>query len=415
MKKILVLASVVTLATLGGCGGGAGSGSPDAPIGDVKVANITTGSTFSFDIGAVVGTKYYVTDRNNKSVDVIDIATMKLTQIIPTGANAFAGCSPTANCVGANNGKSGPDGLNAITGTNFIYVGDVNSVKVIDRTTNTVVKTITVGNTGFRADEGCYDADDHLFMISSPDADQPFATFINTDTQTVVAQVNWVDTNGQPAGGNEACAYDHGTHSFLVNNDNTVANPHGELEMIPASSITSLAAGSTVNVFSLAGVKRFPLGNCDPTGLDLGPGTDAIVECRQGDAKQPLTTLIVNRTTGAILATINAGGGDQVWYDARTNKYYVAASRWHTSGVNDLGGGCSATNPCDPKLFIIDAGSRQLVRSIPTGNNAHSVAVDRVTGQVFLPYSSATAPSGCPQCAQNSFVDGGVSIFQPGA
>jgi len=411
MRMILQCAVAAAVGFLGGCGGDAGSGSSDAPIGDVKVANVTTGSTYSFDIGTVLNGKYYVTDRNNKGLDVVDIATMKFSLITGAGANAFAGCTPTANCVGANNGKSGPDGLNAVG--NLLYVGDVNSVKVVNPATNSVVKTITVGSTGFRADEGCYDADDHVFMISSPDADQPFMTAINTDTQSVIGQVKWVDTNGQPAGGNEACAYDHATHSFLVNNDATVQNPRGELDVIPASDITGLAAGSTVNVFSLAGVMRYPLGTCDPTGLDLGPGTDAIVECRQGGKGEALTSLIVNRTNGAILATLPYGGGDQVWYDARTNKYYVAASRWHTSGVNDLGGGCSATNPCDPKLFIIDASSRQLVRSIPTGNNAHSVAVDPVTGEVFVPYSSATAPSGCPNCAQNSFPDGGISIFSP--
>jgi hypothetical protein len=408
MRTILACVVAAALGFLGGCGGGR-SGSPDAPVGDVKVANITTGSTFSFDISTVLNGKFFVTDRNNKAVDVVDIATMKVSLITGTGANAFAGCSPTANCVGANNGKSGPDGLNAVG--NLLFVGDVNSVKVVNPATNSVVKTIVVGNTGFRADEGCFDPDDHVFMISSPDADLPFMTAINTDTQTVIAQVNWVDTNGQPAGGNEACVYDPTTHSFLVNNDATVANPRGELEVIPASDITALAVGSTVNVFDLAGVKRFPLGTCDPTGLDLGPGTDAIVECRQGNKGEALTTLIVNRTNGAIVANIPFGGGDQVAFDARTNKYYVAASRWHTSGVNDLGGGCSAANPCDPKLFVIDASSRQLVRSIPTGNNAHSVAVDPVTGQVFVPYSSATAPSGCPNCAQNSFIDGGISIF----
>lgn len=411
MRTIEKCAAAVALGFLAGCGGGAGGGSPDAPVGDVKVASITTGSTYSFDIGTVFNGKYYVTDRNNKAVDVVDIATMKFSLITGSGANAFTGCNPTANCVGANNGKSGPDGLNVVG--NLLYVGDVNSVKVVNPATASVVKTITVGSTGFRADEGCYDPDDHVFMISSPDADQPFMTAINTDTQTVIGQVNWVDTNGQPAGGNEACAYDHGTHSFLVNNDNTLANPRGEMDVIPASDITGLTVGSTVNVFSLAGVKRFPLGVCDPTGLDLGPGTDAIVECRQGNKGEALTSLIVNRTNGTIVATIPFGGGDQVWYDARTNKYYVAASRWHTSGVNDLGGGCSATNPCDPKLFIIDAGSKQLVRSIPVGNNAHSVAVDPVTGEVFLPYSSATAPSGCPSCAQNGFPDGGISIFSP--
>jgi DNA-binding beta-propeller fold protein YncE len=138
-----------------------------------------------------------------------------------------------------------------------------------------------------------------------------------------------------------------------------------------------------------------------------------IVECRQGNAGEALTSLIMNRTNGAVLATLPSGGGDEVWYDARTNRYYVAASRWHTSGKNDKGGGCSATNPCDPKLFVIDAATRQIVATISTGNNAHSVAVDPVTGDVFVPYSSAAAPAGCPNCAANGFTDGGISIFQP--
>jgi hypothetical protein len=248
-------------------------------------------------------------------------------------------------------------------------------------------------------------------MISSPDAPQPFASFINTTTGTLVATVNWVDTNGSPAGGNEQCQYDSATQSFIVNNDATLANPHGEVDVIPAADILALAAGSTVNVFNLANVKRYPLGNCDPTGMDLGPGTDLVVECRQGDAGSSLTTLILNRNTGAILATVPFGGGDQVAYDARTNKYYVAGSRWHASGTNEKGGGCSATNLCSPTLGVIDASTRALVRKLPIGNNAHSVAVDPVTGDIFVPYSSATAPAGCATCAANGFNDGGISIF----
>jgi len=287
----------------------------------------------------------------------------------------------------------------------------VNNVRVVDMTTNTVVKSIPLGTAGFRADEGCFDADDHIFMISIPDADLPYAAFINTDTQTVIGFVNWVDTNGEAAGGNEQCRYDPGTKNFLVNNDNTVANPHGEIDVFPAAAIKAMAVGSTVNVFSLAGVQRFPLGACDPTGLDLGPGTDAIVECRQGDPGAQLTTLIVNRTNGSIVATIPVGGGDQVAYDQRTNRYYVAANRWHASGLNDLGGGCNATNPCTPQLFVIDAATHGVLPQIATGNNAHSVAVDPVTGQIFVPYSSATVPSGCLVCAANGFTDGGISVF----
>ena len=73
------------------------------------------------------------------------------------------------------------------------------------------------------------------------------------------------------------------------------------------------------------GFKVFPLGNCDPTGLDLGPGTDMIAVCRQATTGALLTAIILNRVTGAILATLNAGGGDQVWYDTATNRGARAA------------------------------------------------------------------------------------------
>lgn len=394
------IAVVVAGLLVFGCGGNR-SGSPDAPVNDVKVTGITAGSNYSFDIGTVSNGKYYLTDRNNKALDVIDIPTGNFSLM---AAGSFTGAA-------SSTAKSGPNGVNAVG--NLLYVGDVNSVKIVDPAQGKVVKTITVGNAGFRADEGCFDPVDNLFMIQVPDADLPYAVFINTTTQTVQATVNWTDTNGQPAGGNEACVYDPSQKAFLVNNDSTLQNQRGEVDVIPAIDIMSVSPGSTVNVFQLAGMKRYPLGNCDPTGLDLGPGTDMISECRQGNAGEALTTLILNRTNGQVLATLPSGGGDEVWYDARTNKYYVAASRWHTSGKNDNGGGCSATNPCDPRLFIIDAASRQIVRAIPTGNNAHSVAVDPVTGEVFVPYSSATAPAGCPNCAQNSFPNGGISIFQP--
>jgi hypothetical protein len=411
--RIKLAAASAAISLLVGCGGGSTPAVSDRPVDDVKVANITAGSVFSFDLGTVVGGKYYVTDRNNKSVDVLDIATRMLTYIRGTGANAFTGCFPTPDCVGANNGRSGPDGINNITGTSQFYVGDVNSVKIVDGAALTVVNAIAVGNTGFRADEGCYDADHKLYMISSPDAPQPFASFIDTTTQTLVATVNWVDTNGSPAGGNEQCQYDSASQSFLVNNDATVANPHGEVDVIPASSILAIPRGGTANVFNLANVKRYPLGNCDPTGMDLGPGNEIIVECRQGDPGSALTTLFLDRTNGTILATAPVGGGDQVAYDARTHRYFVAASRWHTSGINELGGGCAANNPCAPVLGVIDARTHGVLQRIPTGNNAHSVAVDPATGLVFVPYSSAANPAGCASCVDNGFIDGGILIFQP--
>jgi hypothetical protein len=220
---------------------------------------------------------------------------------------------------------------------------------------------------------------------------------------------------GPPSAGLEACVYDHGTASFLVNNDGSTANPHGQVDVIPAAAILvgTPAAPVKLTIPALApgnGFKVFPLGNCDPTGIDLGPGTDFIAECRQGTAGVQLTTQILNRTNGAVLATINLGGGDQVVYDPSLNRYYVAASRWTATGLSAGPAGCTAASPCTPVLGIIDAVTRTLIGNPQSGNNAHSITVDATTHQVYMPYSSAAAPAGCSTCS--NVPEGGVMVFR---
>jgi hypothetical protein len=198
---------------------------------------------------------------------------LKVTSVIAgTGANAFAGAK-------ASNAVSGPDGLNTVG--RQLYVGDVNSVKIVDPTTKQVVKTIVVGTEGVRADEGCFDAVHGLFMISTPEASTPYATFINPVTQTIVATVTFTDSAGTPSAGLEACVYDAGTDTFYVNNDGTTTNPHDELVAFPGASLRAIPAGTSVNYTALAGMKASSEGNCDPTGLALGPGTDIAVGCRE--------------------------------------------------------------------------------------------------------------------------------------
>jgi hypothetical protein len=248
-------------------------------------------------------------------------------------------------------------------------------------------------------------------MISTPEATPPFATFIDATTQTIVATVTFTDSASAPAAGLEQCRYDAGSDKFFVNNDGTTANPHGELDALPGASIRAIPAGGSVNYTALAGVGVYGEGNCDPTGLALGPGTDIAVGCREGTTAAPLLVQILNRNTGTIITSVNAGGGDQIEYDANTNRYYNAASRWTASGNAAVNGACSAASPCTPVLSIIDAGTRTLVAQLPTGNNAHSVAIDPVSGLAFMPISSATAPAGCATCVANGFNDAGIAVF----
>jgi hypothetical protein len=220
---------------------------------------------------------------------------------------------------------------------------------------------------------------------------------------------------GPASAGLEACVYDHGTTSFLVNNDSSTANPHGEVDVIPAAFVLAgtPAAPVTLTLPAVAagnGFKIFPLGNCDPTGIDLGPGTDFGVMCRQGTTGTLLTFQILDRTSGAVQAVLNAGGGDQIVSDAATNRYYLAASRFTANGFAGVGGACTAAVPCTPLLIVVDAATRKVVASAATGNNAHSVGVDPVNHQAYLPYSSAAAPAGCATCAAG-FASAGVAVY----
>src|SRR5450432_1297127 len=221
-KLWTVGAMAVAALILAGCGGGSHNNDTGLKA-LIVVNNVTAGTNFSFDISGVDSARgrMYFTDRDNKSVDVIDIKSNTHVKSITGG---FHGCNTGPTCAGANNGLSGPDGLNIIPGTTLIYVGDVNSVKIIDTTTDTVVNTIAIGGaSGLRADEGCYDPDHKIYMINSPGETPPFATFIDTTTQKIIATILWTDPGtgplGPPSAGLEACAYDHATASFYNNND----------------------------------------------------------------------------------------------------------------------------------------------------------------------------------------------------
>ena len=389
--SICCMTAAVVLAA---CGGGDGGSGPRV-LSSSPITGVGIGSNFGFDLGLVNGNRYYVTDRSNAAVDVFDTGTSNLVaQIKGTGANAFAGTGLTAGKV--DNSISGPNGVNAVG--NLLYIGDVNSVKIVDPAAQQVLKTIKVGTSGKRADEGCVDSVHNMYMISTPEADTPFATFINTTTQAVVATVTFTDAAGAASAGLEQCRYDAAGDTFYLNNDGTTAHANGELVAMPGASIRAIPAGSTVNYTALSGLRTYDEGNCDPTGLALGPNNDVAVGCREGTTGAPLLVQIMDRTNGKILASVNAGGGDQIEYDPSTNRYYSAASRWTASGKAATGGACSAASPCTPVLAIIDAATRTLVAQLATGNNAHSVAVDSATNRAFVPISSGSSPAGCSTC-----------------
>jgi len=371
MQKHLALLLIVA-AGLSGCGGGGGnsqrSATPPTLITNIAVPNATT-PAFSFDISYAEDGQYYLADRNNKAVDVVDTASNTLAAQI---AGPFAGAGPTTN-------ESGPDGLVGIPGAHTIYVGDVDSVKVVDTNARQITNTIPISTSGQRVDEGCYDPDDNLVMIASPGDTPPFVSFISVASQTVTQKLVFNGSTGL-----EACAYDPKSKNFFINNDGTAANPNGELDVIPAASVT--AGSPTVT-------SRFPLGNCAPAGIVLGPGNDVLIGC-DPPAGDPLITLILDRTSGAVLSTVPFGGVDQVAYDSQSDRYFLPARHWVSSGT-------AAASGYTPVMGVIDGKSRQLLFKVPVGTGAHSVAIDSARQEVYVPY----------QVGQPGFPNGGISVF----
>jgi hypothetical protein len=390
-KRYFPLEATILSSVLVACGGGGGdnntSGNPRY-LSTISVPNVSEGSTtFSYDAGQVADGFLYLTDRNNRSVDVVDVKLRTVVgQIKGSGASVFTGDGPTPD-------QSGPNSVQKIPGTNKLYATDVDSVKVIDTATRQVANVIDIVNatgakTGHRADASCYDRDDNILMtVSSADN---FVTWIDAMTDKVINRFDFPDGTA----GLEACVYDPASKKFFINNDATITNPEGELDSFAADSLKSGVPPT------LPAANRFPLPKCNPNGLDLGPGNDIIVACDpsvSGVEGRPLITLVLDRTNGAILSTIPFGGSDLVNYDPATNRYFLGSRNWQSGGVY------AKNLPKNPSLGIIDANTRKALTPLPAGRGAHSVVVDSANSQVFVPFA--------PTPGNPLFGSGGISVY----
>jgi hypothetical protein len=179
------------------------------------------------------------------------------------------------------------------------------------------------------------------------------------------------------------------TNSFLLTNGNATTDiTVGSIDVInPLTPIT--VGGVTQYVPTIT--NSFPIYNCMPTGLNLGPGTDVMVACADHDGRAfSPNTVIINGTTGQVLATINnVGFVDETWYNPGDNNYYL--------GARDM--------PTGPVLGVINAGTREWLQNVPTNGNAHSVAADPKNNHIFVPL-----PSGGQNC-ETIAADGCVGVY----
>lgn len=321
----------------------------------------------SFDFTAVdpVLPLYYLTDRSNAGLDIIET----LTNTFVTRIGGFIGSRNDPVTDLPNPDLSGPAAVQPV-GIGELWVSDGDStVKVVDLFSQSIVATISTtlpGQTAdqaLRADGMSYDPRDHILMVQNGAASPPFVTLISTlpSDRRVLGHVVFDD-----AAGAEASLYNPRNGLFYVNLPQIGSDP-------------SNGAVSVIDPQKLAEITRFPLTGCNGAGLALAPGQKLLVGCSLGNGSQ-----IISALDGTVLAEIpQVSGSDQVAYNPGDGNFYLAAR----------------TNPAangGPSLGIIDAETSTFIANVPTDASAHAVSADRRTNHVFVPSGPL---AGDPACA----------------
>jgi hypothetical protein len=374
----------------------------------------------SFDIGWVnpQRAEYYLADRSNAAVDIVNTSTNTFKMQIKGFVGAVVNTSPTALPNTLNNNKSGPDGL--VSFGQWLYVGDGDStLKIINLNTGTIVQSVATGGST-RVDEmaitGILSNGQQMLIAANNAEDPPFATLflVNgnnfTNNIKILTRIT-VDPSLIPPGQGlslEQPAWDPLSRRFYVSIPNIIypagcdpvaATNHcqGGLLVIDPSGVTAPNCTSVANIPAIGSVCQYTytaynrtnnigvlaLPTCNPNGAAVGPQTDMIgsnllLGCTPGNNPNNTGTLVYNTQTANFSTIGNITGSDEVWYNsspisnASDGHYYTGSS----ANLAQFGG---------PALGIIDATSNILVSTIPQGSGSHSVAADGTRNTIYVP------------------------------
>lgn len=279
-----------------------------------------------------------------------------------------------------NNDTSGPDGVMTV-GHREVWAGDGNStVKVINLFSQQVTHTISTGGVN-RADEMCLDPRHHLVMVANNADSPPFASIISTTTYAVVKKIKFDGTLGAPNSNNgaEQCQWDHRTGKFYISIPGIVGQPAGTGGVAVIDPVT-LAVETTFIV---------PLASCEaPQGMTIGPDHQILLGCNGSTGANHPTAIIDDRNGHVIKTLANESGSDEVWYNEGDGHYFLARSS--SFGTNQLLGVVDSDTPGlghddQPGSEIKADADVITANKTIAGRNAHSVAADPVTNQVYVP------------------------------
>jgi hypothetical protein len=371
-------------------------------------AKNTTGGLFSFDISFVDQTTqtYYLADRSNFAIDVVDAKTDTfITQISATPP--FAGASPG----GAE--LSGPNGV--LTANGCIIATDAGNRVVSFTAGGDQVSDVHITSDPGRADELAFDPKDNLLLVTTPvpngvsNPPAPFATLITVGagcTLSVGTSIPYTfATNGA-----EQPAWDPATQRFF--------------HSIPATAPATQGVLLRINPLTAAIDAMYPVFGCNPAGLALNPTNNTLllgcstVYDTMGNVwsgTDPNTAMPIQQifgTNGFLQAVVPLiGSSDEVWYNAGDDHFYTGSSGTPFA-PSVIVSGATAVSQGAAILGVIDGTSQSLDQLVPTFNvpavapttgpppghpagNAHSVAANASNNHIFVPLAANNAYPGC--------------------
>jgi hypothetical protein len=344
------------------------------PITLIATVPIPGSPLLAFDISWVDSATqlYYLADRSNAVIDVVDAKRDSFVRQIHGGFKGFTGSNDT----------SGPNGV--VVAGHWLFVTDAPSrVVTIDLRTDTIVgEVFTKGAADLRADELAYDPQDGLLLVVNNADSPPFATLVQVDTRTGHLTLGAQIPLPEATNGAEQPVWDRQTRRFYL----SIPEVNGPGGTGPDGAV------ARINPKTATVETMFPVKLCQPAGLTLGPRHDLLLGCSVpfDTAGNPWTatdtssaapiSVIMDAGTGKIDRNVpGVSGSDEVWFNPGDGHYYLAAR----------------ANPGGPVLGVIDADRQILRQVVPTFNTplssppprgtAHSVAVNPHNNHVFVP------------------------------
>jgi len=315
----------------------------------------TNYGTNGFDISWVDQStqKYYLGDRTNNAIDLVDAATGTFIGFI--GKGQYTGSRPCPAQPKDLRHCSGPNGV-LTDNLGHVWAGDgAGNIIEADATKpgTAIIRKIPTGGK-FRVDELAYDPIDQILMVSSDGDSPPFLTFVSVQDGSVLGRYKY------PAGqdGMEQPAWVRQTGWFYQN----VPGAKNRIDVFDPHKLPNPIMSFPVEC--KGGVLDLTL-----SGLDVGPNGRLMTVCGS------VGGVSVDPRTGRTGKPIPQGAdSDQVWYDAGSNSYYFAHSAAGPAGA-----------PAGA-VSVVNAATETFVEDIHfEGAGVHSVAVNAKNHHIFVP------------------------------